>query len=303
MFRTILAIAVLSTFAIDAQADDKKAEAAAIKKQLSEAEVKVRELKERLAKMEGEEVAEFKDVELYVGGFIVGERGRMHTLNGSELGAHKIAKVINEDTIRLQVYPTNEFRWPDVIVRGFPTKGISDDDIIKGNRVWKVVGTQKIGNETLKVLREVVPADLKAEKPVEKPPVVKPKPPVPTVTIKASADKPVILAGSMFELGIFRDSKQKEAHAALVEKKRIVILTGNTQCELVKRGDVMTEVMHNEEKYYVDSASVRRATVVEGRTRGRWTCGRPQQHGQCGPLIRGKSGKLGQQPGQVRGRK
>lgn len=257
MFRTTLALTVLMFVCANVPADE-KLDMIELKKQLKEAEARVSELRAKLSKVQGEPT-EFRDGGLSTGLMKVGDRGELYrTENKGPLAVtidfSKIVKIIDDDSILLHVDRNRQ--EPYVIVKGFPSKDYADGQLIEvRNRIWKVVGREKYDGEQVFVIREQDKKELKAEKPIEKPPAVKPKP-GPTVKVKATAESPATLAGSSNELAIYKDAKQKDSHAGLLTRKRIVVFTSDTECELVKRGDTMTEVLYKREKYYVNSALI-----------------------------------------------
>jgi hypothetical protein len=126
-----------------------------LRRQLAEAEAKVKELKAKLA---ADEPSVFRDVKYIAPGLMrVGDMGHLNNPNNRFVGPidiHKVLKVLSDDTILLQP-DEGDPQLPPVIVKGFPTAGIADGHLFNfdGRRVWKVVGTEKHGSSTLMVLR------------------------------------------------------------------------------------------------------------------------------------------------------
>lgn len=137
--------------AVGAAAD--KPTVAELKKQLAEAEAKVAAIKAKLA---ADEPAEFKNVGFIAPGLMkVGERGQLSNYNqqGGPISIHKVLQVIDDDTVLLQP-DEGDRRLPNVIVKGFPAKGLADGHVFNSDgRVWKVVGTEKFDGQTLMVIR------------------------------------------------------------------------------------------------------------------------------------------------------
>lgn len=148
--RTACVAAVLAVGALVA-AD--KPPVAELKKQLAEAEAKVAAIKAKLA---ADEPAEFKNVGFISPGLMkVGERGQLSNYNqqGGPISIHKVLQVIDDDTVLLQP-DEGDRRLPNVIVKGFPAKGLADGHVFNSDgRVWKVVGTEKFDGQTLMVIR------------------------------------------------------------------------------------------------------------------------------------------------------
>ena len=80
--------------------------------------------------------------------------------------------------------------------------------------------------------------------------------PIPAVRVAATKDKPGVLAGSPFELAIWRDKNSSDLHEGLLKRDRIILFTEPLDLELVKRGTPLSEVMHDGVKYYVENTAV-----------------------------------------------
>lgn len=137
-----------------------KPDVAELKKQLKEAEAKVAELKAKLGEAAGE-IKVFRDTTLIAPGLMkVGDMGRLTNPNkfgGGVIDIHKVAKILGEDSFVLQP-DESDGRLPNVVVKGYPTDGMADGQLLPydGKIVWKVVGTEKYGAQTLMVLRAEV---------------------------------------------------------------------------------------------------------------------------------------------------
>lgn len=149
MLRSVaLAALLISAFALHA-AD--KPDVEAVRKRVREAESKLADLRAELAKAEGEPT-EFTPAksDLRVDSLKIGQSGKFNSVQS-------VKEVLDDDSLLAWV-DFSDHSEGVVVIRGVPTKGLIDDNLIHDPKtgdkyMFGVVGTEKRGAKTVAVVR------------------------------------------------------------------------------------------------------------------------------------------------------